>query len=39
MFPDEWDDVVNRAFSGDGLQLGTDIVDRIDGTIREFQNK
>lgn len=39
MFPDEWKDVVNKAFSGDGVQLGADIVDRIDGAIREFQNK
>lgn len=39
MFPDEWEDVVNKAFFGDGVQLGTDIVERIDGAIREFQNK
>lgn len=39
MFPDEWEDVVNKAFSGEGVQLGTDIVDRIDGATREFQNE
>lgn len=39
MFPDEWEDVVNKAFSGEGVELGTDIVDRIDGAIEEFQNK
>lgn len=39
MFPDEWKDVVNQAFSGEGVQLGTDIVDRIDRVIEEFQNK
>lgn len=39
MFPDEWEDVVNKAFSGEGVQLGTDFVDRIDGAIEGFQNK
>ncbi len=39
MFPDEWEDVVNKAFSGEGVQLGTDIVDRIDGATSEFQNE
>lgn len=39
MFPDEWEDVVNKAFSGKGVQLGTDIVDKMDGAIREFLNK
>lgn len=39
MFPDKWEDVVNKAFSGEGVQLGTDIVEKIDGAIREFQNK
>lgn len=39
MFPEEWEDVVNKAFYEGGLQLGNDVVDRIDGVIEEFQNK
>lgn len=38
MFPDEWEDVVNKAFSGEGVQLGTDIVDRIDEAIGSIGN-
>lgn len=36
MFPDEWEDVVNKAFSGEGVQLGTDIVDGIDNDIEKL---
>lgn len=37
MFPDEWKDVVNKAFCGGGLQLGTDAVDGIDKAISNFK--